>query len=185
MVNARPRASSASYLESLPFLIGPIFDQVQNTVANHRKNLVSLRNIQEQCSGITADGPKGLRAIGEKAFNAAFIDMVNRILPVKKGVAVADRAVKFVASYVAYTTEQGQLKCELNEWMLIGRPGIWAGRCGSPKYNLYAIRIQALTPSTLRNGSKGQECQIQSHTFDCIDGERIRRDEVRTLYEQD
>jgi hypothetical protein len=124
MVNARPRASSASYLQSLPFLLGPIFDQVQNTVANHRKNLVSLRNIQEQCSGITAVGPRGLRAIGEKAFNALFIDMVNRILPIKKGVAVADRAVKFVASYVAYTTEQGQCPLESSERMLIGRSGL-------------------------------------------------------------
>jgi condensin complex subunit 3 len=124
MVNARPRASSASYLQSLPFLLGPIFDQVQNTVANHRKNLVSLRNIQEQCSGITEVGPRGVRAIGEKAFNAVFIDMVNRILPVKKGVAVADRAVKFVASYVAYTTEQGQSIFQLTGWMLIGRSGL-------------------------------------------------------------
>jgi condensin complex subunit 3 len=49
-----------------------------------------------------------LKAIGEKAFNACFIDMVNRILVVKKGVAVADRVVKFVANYVIYTTEQGQ-----------------------------------------------------------------------------
>jgi condensin complex subunit 3 len=128
MVNARPRASSASYLQSLPFLLGPIFDQVQNTVANHRKNLVSLRNIQEQCSNITEVGPRGARAIGEKAFNAMFIDMVNRILPVKKGVAVADRAVKFVAIYVAYTTEQGQWLLESGEWMLIDRPGVSSGR---------------------------------------------------------
>jgi condensin complex subunit 3 len=34
--------------------------------------------------------------------------MVNRVLPIKKGVAVADRVVKFVASYVAYSTEQGE-----------------------------------------------------------------------------
>jgi condensin complex subunit 3 len=107
MVNARPRASSASYLESLPSLLAPIFEQVQHTTANHRKNQVSLRNVQEQCSGITEASPKGLRLIGEKAFNSAFIDMVNRILPVKKAVPVADRVVKFVAGYVTYTTEQG------------------------------------------------------------------------------
>ena len=109
MVNARPRATSASYLESIPILLPPIFEQVQHTTANHRKNIISLRNIQEQCSGITEATPKGLRVVGEKAFNTVFIDMVNRILPVKKGVAVADRVVKFVANYVAYTTQQGQL----------------------------------------------------------------------------
>lgn len=108
MVNARPRASSASYLESLPILLPPIFEQAQHTVANHRKNLVSLRKVQEECSTITEITPRGTKLVGEKAFNTAFIDMVNRILTVKKGVAVADRVVKFIASYVAYTTEQGE-----------------------------------------------------------------------------
>lgn len=108
MVNARPRASSVGYLDSLPTLLPPIFEQAQHTTANHRKNLVSLRKIQEQCSLVTESTPKGIKLVGEKAFNGAFIDMVNRIVTVKKGVAVADRVVKFVASYVAYTTEQGK-----------------------------------------------------------------------------
>ncbi|RYZ87764.1 MAG: hypothetical protein EOP04_10940 [Proteobacteria bacterium] len=108
MVNARPRASSASYLESIGTQLAPIFDQVQHTTANHRKNLVSLRKIQEQCSSITEPTPKGLKLIGEKAFNTELIGMVNRILSIKKGEAVADRVVKFVAGYVAYTTEQGE-----------------------------------------------------------------------------
>jgi condensin complex subunit 3 len=108
MVNARPRASSASYLESVPILLQPIFQQVQETVANHRKNHVSLRKIHEQCASITEPTAKGLKLVGEKAFNTAFISMVNCILGVKKGVAVADRVVKFVAGYVAYVTEQGE-----------------------------------------------------------------------------
>lgn len=111
MVNARPR-TSASYgvdvIASLPTVIPTIFEQVQHTTANHRKNLVSLRKIQEQCSLITETTSAGQRLTGEKAFRSAFIDMLNRVLPVKKGVAVADRVVKFVASYVAYTTEQGE-----------------------------------------------------------------------------
>lgn len=110
MVNARPRASSASYLDSLPMLLPPIFEQAQHTTANHRKNHVSLRKIQEQCSTITEITPRGMKLVGEKAFNVAFIDMVNRIVGVKKGVTVADRVVKFIASYVAYTTEQGELE---------------------------------------------------------------------------
>jgi hypothetical protein len=108
MVNARPRASSASYLETISTQLAPIFNQVQHTTANHRKNLVSLRKIQEQCSSITEPTPKGLKLIGEKAFNTELIGMVNRILSIKKGEAVADRVVKFVAGYVAYTTEQGE-----------------------------------------------------------------------------
>jgi condensin complex subunit 3 len=115
MVNARPRTSSASYLETIPSQLAPIFDQVQHTTANHRKNLVSLRKIQEQCSSVTEPTPKGLKLVGEKAFNTIFIEMVNRILGVKKGVSVADRVVKFVASYVAYATEQGKFAHTLTD----------------------------------------------------------------------
>lgn len=115
MVNARPRprALSSTYLETLPTLIPPIFDQAQHTTANHRKNLVTLRKIQESCSTFIEETPKGIKLVGEKAFNTCFVDMVNRVLPVKKGVAVADRVVKFVAAYVAYTTEQGMWRFPL------------------------------------------------------------------------
>ncbi|KAK8850500.1 hypothetical protein IAR55_004418 [Kwoniella newhampshirensis] len=111
MVNARPqarpRALSVSFLtDTLPTLLPPIFDQVQQTTANHRKNIASLRKIQDQCSSITESSSKGTKLVGEKAFNGLFVDMVNRVLPVKKGVSVADRVVKFVASYVVYSTEQ-------------------------------------------------------------------------------
>jgi condensin complex subunit 3 len=109
MVAARPRALPDSYLtDTLPFALPPIFDQTQHTTANHRKNIVALCKIQASCSTIIEKSSKGTKLLGEKAFNAAFIDMVNRVLPVKKGVAVADRVVKFVAQYVAYTTQQGQ-----------------------------------------------------------------------------
>ena len=57
---------------------------------------------------ITEKTSKGVKLIGEKAFNTSFIDMVNRVLPIRKGVAVADRVVKFVEQYVTYTTEQGE-----------------------------------------------------------------------------
>ncbi|KAL7422917.1 chromosome condensation complex Condensin, subunit G [Cryptotrichosporon argae] len=104
---APTRRPSVSYLtDTLPTVLPPIFEQAQHTTANHRKNIVQLRKIHEACAGITEAGTKGTRLVGEKSFNTLFVDMVNRVLPVKKGVAVADRVVKFVASYVAYTTEQ-------------------------------------------------------------------------------
>lgn len=110
---ARDKALTVAYLtDTLPTVLPPIFEQAQHTTANHRKNLVALRKIHDACASITApaSGSKAgaLRAVGEKAFNDLFIDMVNRVLQVKKGVAVADRVVKFVASYVAYSTEQGE-----------------------------------------------------------------------------
>jgi condensin complex subunit 3 len=104
---ARPRAASLSYLDTLPQSLPPIFEQAQHTTANHRKNIATLRKIQETCSTLTAATPKGVKLVGEKAFNTIFIEMVNRILGVKKGVAVADRIVKFICSYAAYSTEQG------------------------------------------------------------------------------
>ncbi|WVQ85926.1 hypothetical protein IAT38_008094 [Cryptococcus sp. DSM 104549] len=107
MVNARPRALTPSFLtDTLPTLLPPIFEQVQHTTANHRKNIAALRKVQDQCASITEATPKGTKIIGEKAFTTLFVDMVNRVLPVKKGVSVADRVVKFVAGYVAYGTEQ-------------------------------------------------------------------------------
>lgn len=109
MVNARAATvQSASYLtDTLPVQLPPIFEQAQHTTANHRKNIVALRKLQVACATVTEETPKGTKLVGEKAFNALFVDMVNRVLGVKKGVAVADRVVKFVANYVAYTTEQG------------------------------------------------------------------------------
>jgi len=109
MVNARPRAATASYLtDTLPTALPPIFEQCQSTTANHRKNIVALRKVQDTCSTITERTPKGTKLVGEKAFNGLFIDMLNRVMGVKKGVSVADRVVKFVASYITYITELGE-----------------------------------------------------------------------------
>lgn len=111
MVNARNASlQTAAYLtDTLPSAVPPIFEQAQHTTANHRKNIAALRKVQDACAKITEDSPKGTKLVGEKAFNTLFVDMVNRVLGIKKGVAVADRVVKFVASYVAYTTEHGEL----------------------------------------------------------------------------
>lgn len=112
MVNARQQKSqplSPEYLtKTLPSLLPPIFDQAQQTTANHRKNIVYLRKIHEQCATIVEEiSNDRIKLTGEKAFNSLFFDMVNRVLTVKKGVAVADRIVKFVANYVSYCTETG------------------------------------------------------------------------------
>ncbi|OXB39504.1 hypothetical protein LQV05_000649 [Cryptococcus neoformans] len=110
MVNARSQKSQPLSLEyvtdTLPSLLPPIFDQAQQTTANHRKNIVYLRKIHEQCASIVEEiSDDRIKLTGEKAFNSLFFDMVNRVLTVKKGVAVADRVVKFVANYVSYCTE--------------------------------------------------------------------------------
>ena len=49
-----------------------------------------------------------MKLIGERAFEDAFIDMVNHVLHVKKGLAQADRVVKFVGGYVRFMNEKGE-----------------------------------------------------------------------------
>lgn len=98
-------------IEELPELIAPIFQQAQFSLANHRKNVVSLHKLHEQAAQVTQTlgKGKGLQLTGEAAFNKAFISMVNRILPIKKGVSQADKSIKFVAAFVRYTSEKGEV----------------------------------------------------------------------------
>ncbi|KAF8888582.1 nuclear condensing complex subunit [Infundibulicybe gibba] len=74
-------------LEDVRESVATIFDQVQASLANHRKNY----------GGITQPAKNGtaVRLVGEKAFGDAFIDMMNRVL--------------FVGAYVKYVNEKGEL----------------------------------------------------------------------------
>lgn len=98
-------------LEDLHVSIANIFDQAQVSLANHKKNCVALYKLHTKAAAITKPAKKGngLRLVGEKAFQDVFIDMVNRVLVVKKGPANADRIVKYVGSYVKFMNEKGVL----------------------------------------------------------------------------
>lgn len=100
-----PSTSSASP-ESLAEGIPAFFQEAQHSVANHRKNAVALHRIHAQCASFTQETPRGLKLIGEKAFNTAFLQCLNHVLVIKKGVTQADRALKFVAAYAAYAQAQ-------------------------------------------------------------------------------
>ncbi|CAO1626006.1 unnamed protein product [Parajaminaea phylloscopi] len=88
--------------------IPQFFQEVQHSLANHRKNAVALHRIHSQCSTVTEETPRGVKLVGEKAFNTAFVACLNRVLVLKKGVTQADRCLKFVASYANYA--QGQFR---------------------------------------------------------------------------
>lgn len=96
-------------LEDLQESIASIFDQVQVSLANHKKNCVALYKLHTKAAVVTQPGKKrnGLRLVGEKVFQDVFIDMVNRVLVVKKGPANADRIVKYIGSYVKFMNEKG------------------------------------------------------------------------------
>ncbi|KAJ7287535.1 nuclear condensing complex subunit [Mycena rebaudengoi] len=101
-----PRPESTP--ESLLGLLGTIFDQAQSSVANHRKNCVALYKIHVKATiTIPADkSKKNTTAMDQSEFVEVFLDMVSRILGVKKGSATAERTVKFVAAYVQFINEK-------------------------------------------------------------------------------
>lgn len=115
----RKAKESTIDIEELPELIPPIFQQAQLSLANHRKNVVSLHKLHEQAAQITQTlgKGKGIQLTGEAAFSKAFISMVNRILPIKKGVSQADKSIKFVAAFVRYTSEKGESAYFIAWWL--------------------------------------------------------------------
>jgi hypothetical protein len=101
--------SSENIIAKFQESISAIFDQAQLTLANHRKNCVALYKLHQQATAVTQPSKKDnvIKLVGERAFGDAFVDMVNRVLVVKKGPATADRVVKFVGSYVKFMNEKG------------------------------------------------------------------------------
>ncbi|PWN53081.1 ARM repeat-containing protein [Violaceomyces palustris] len=107
-------SSTDPILQTLAETVPPHFQQAQHSLANHRKNIVSLHRIHLSASKVTEKSTKGTRLVGEKAFNEIFFQCLDRVLPVKKGVANADRISKFVAGYAAYAQEQFRLLSRSN-----------------------------------------------------------------------
>ncbi|CAG8544549.1 9035_t:CDS:10 [Paraglomus brasilianum] len=95
--STRSRAH-ANPLELLKKSVADIFDDVQKSAVLHRKNALALRKIQERCS----INP----SIGEQAFNKTILDMVQKILSVKKKEPCVDRTVKFLGAFIQYTSEK-------------------------------------------------------------------------------
>jgi condensin complex subunit 3 len=90
--------------------LAAIFTQAQTSLANHRKNCVNLYKIHVQAAGDVRHNSKvTVKLVGEDEFARSFLDMVSRALVVKKGVASADRIIKFVGAYVKYINEKGLL----------------------------------------------------------------------------
>ena len=103
---ARTRQPNESALDQY---IPRIFNQVQDSAANHKKNYVALHKIQAELAEHTEELQKGklVRLTGELMFQDQFIYMLCKVLPLKKGIDSADRTVKFVAGYVKFINEKG------------------------------------------------------------------------------
>lgn len=86
-----------------------IFDQVQTTTANHQKNVVALHKVHVDAATFTepTHGGHSIKLTGERLFEDTFIDLLCRVVVVKKGVSQADRIVKFVGAYILYLHLKG------------------------------------------------------------------------------
>ncbi|TBU47907.1 nuclear condensing complex subunit [Dichomitus squalens] len=104
-----PARNAAPFdLESLNAALPKIFDQVQNTSANHQKNYVALYKLHREAEQVksSVQNDRSTKLVGEKAFWDVFDDMMLRVLPVKKGVGQADRTVKFMGGYTKFAMEK-------------------------------------------------------------------------------
>ncbi|KAJ3902884.1 nuclear condensing complex subunit [Lentinula edodes] len=102
----RTRPDSQTNTEDLLLEVSEIFDQVQNTSANHQKNIVALHKIfvdLAQLRGRTKDGDTIL--IGERKFEQAIYSILLRLLESKKG-GPGDRVVKFFGGFVKCLNEK-------------------------------------------------------------------------------
>jgi condensin complex subunit 3 len=86
-----------------------LFDQVQDSTASHLKNAVALNKLLLEAAEHTEECANGesVKLTGERIFETVFVDLLARILTVKKGVSQADRVVKFVATFLKYIHEKG------------------------------------------------------------------------------
>ncbi|KAF7354796.1 Chromosome condensation complex protein [Mycena sanguinolenta] len=79
--------------------VARIFDQAQTSTANHQKNFVALHKLHSEAACTK-------KLAGECDFEDIFLGMVARVIPAKKGVATADRVIKFIGGYVKYLNEK-------------------------------------------------------------------------------
>lgn len=107
---ARTAPSPATTLESLATSIPKAFDQAQTSTANHQKNFVALHKLHIESAKVTETINNGdsIKLTGERAFEDVFVDMVSRVLSVKKGASQADRIVRFVGGFTKFINEKGE-----------------------------------------------------------------------------
>ena len=87
--------------------ISGIFNDAQRTTAGHRKLVVGLRKIQENCMNEPSNGKQERENWGEDDFNAELARCVLRLLGVKKSESAGDRIVRFIGFFLRHASEKG------------------------------------------------------------------------------
>lgn len=90
--------------------LAQIFAQGQKTTAGHRKLVVNLRGVFDQCIAGTGSvgatiGARGRS--GEKVFARDFCRLLNRVLVVKKSEVVGDRCLRLADLFVKSLVDGG------------------------------------------------------------------------------
>ncbi|CAG8485460.1 16517_t:CDS:10 [Acaulospora colombiana] len=106
-------------LAALSLAVPQIFQECQKATTSHRKNAVALRKLQVKCSKYAPLNSDALNdneepTDGELAFNEEFVRNLNKVLPIKKGQSNAERVLKFVVSFVAFSCEKDNEKNDDN-----------------------------------------------------------------------
>ncbi|KAJ3760874.1 nuclear condensing complex subunit [Lentinula raphanica] len=102
----RTRAGNQLDTQDSVNAIYSIFDQVQNTSANHQKNIVALHRLFVNLSQLRGRNSAGdTILIGERKFEQAMFDIILRVLQFKKG-AAGDRVAKFFGGFMKCINEK-------------------------------------------------------------------------------
>ena len=85
-----------------------LFSDAQKNNAGHRKLVVGLRKIQEACCYEPARAGKNNREdFDEDDFNVEIARCVIRLMGVKRGEVVGDRAMRFFGFFLRHASEKG------------------------------------------------------------------------------
>lgn len=94
--------AKAAIIDDIHDNVSARLDEVQSSLANHRKNCVALYKLHVQAGKVV----QGKELLGEVAFEDEFLQMIARVLVVKKG-QTAERVVRFIGTYVRHVNAKG------------------------------------------------------------------------------
>jgi len=100
------RIKSKSTPTEVAQAVGHIFEQAQLSTANHRKNFVTLSKLHLEAATQIDHGSSKIGP--EDAFELLLLDMIMRVIPLKKGTPVVERTIKFCSGYLKFISQESQ-----------------------------------------------------------------------------
>ncbi|ROT38811.1 condensin subunit Cnd3 [Sodiomyces alkalinus F11] len=105
--SASPDAPTEAPDNALRHQICNIFRDAQKNTASHRKLIVSLRKIQEQCCYEPANPKKAdTNVFNETTFNNEFVRCALRVMPVKKTESAGEKVIRFIGLFLRHSNDK-------------------------------------------------------------------------------